>query len=210
MYTFLSVIYVLVCLFLILVVLLQPGRGGIGGAFGGGSSQTVFGSSGAGNFLTRLTSVSAALFMILSATLAYMSSSSDKSLERAIEAQRAKQAAKAKEEAKDKGKDEKAPSSSSPGGSEGASAPIELLPEPSNPHEGVPGLAPPADTQAPEPTPAPVLGGPKPLAPKVGKKAAPGTPVPSARAPAPTPAAEPAAPPAAAPEAPAEPVAPTP
>ncbi|MET0342883.1 MAG: preprotein translocase subunit SecG [Polyangiales bacterium] len=96
MYTFLSVIYVLVCLFLILVVLLQPGRGGVGGAFGGGSSQTVFGSSGAGNFLTRLTSISAALFMLLSATLAFMSSSSDKSLERATEAARAKSAAKAK------------------------------------------------------------------------------------------------------------------
>jgi preprotein translocase subunit SecG len=94
MYTFLSILYVLVCLFLILVVLLQPGRGGVGGAFGGGGSQTVFGGSGAGNFLTRLTSISAALFMILSATLAYMSSSSDKSLERATEAARARAAAK--------------------------------------------------------------------------------------------------------------------
>ena len=94
MYTFLSILYVLVCLFLILVVLLQPGRGGVGGAFGGGGSQTVFGGSGAGNFLTRLTSISAALFMILSATLAYMSSSSDKSLDRATEAARAKAASK--------------------------------------------------------------------------------------------------------------------
>jgi preprotein translocase subunit SecG len=99
MYTFLSIVYVLVCLFLILVVLLQPGRGGVGGAFGGGSSQTVFGGSGAGNFLTRLTSISAALFMILSATLAYMSSSSDKSLEAATEAARAKAALKAKNSA---------------------------------------------------------------------------------------------------------------
>jgi preprotein translocase subunit SecG len=100
MYTFLSIIYVLVCLFLVLVVLLQPGRGGVGGAFGGGSSQTVFGGSGAGNFLTRLTSISAALFMILSASLAYMSSSSDKSLDRAAEAARAKTAAlKAKQDA---------------------------------------------------------------------------------------------------------------
>jgi preprotein translocase subunit SecG len=95
MYTFLSIIYVLVCLFLILVVLLQPGRGGVGGAFGGGTSQTVFGGSGAGNFLTRLTSISAALFMILSATLAYMSSSSDKSLEAATQAAKAKAAQKA-------------------------------------------------------------------------------------------------------------------
>jgi preprotein translocase subunit SecG len=102
MYTFLSIVYVLVCMFLILVVLLQPGRGGVGGAFGGGSSQTVFGGSGAGNFLTRLTSVSAALFMILSATLAYMSSSSDKSLDRAADAARAKAAIRAKAETEKK------------------------------------------------------------------------------------------------------------
>jgi preprotein translocase subunit SecG len=196
MYTFLSILYVLVCLFLILVVLLQPGRGGIGGAFGGGSSQTVFGSSGAGNFLTRLTSVSAALFMILSATLAYLSSSSDKSLERAIEAQRAKQAAKAKDETNDKakGKGDK-PAAADESMSEGSGAPIELAPEP-----GPTGAAPAGDAplnaqpaapaapveapKAPEPKPAPV---------RAAKK-----PAPAASA-APEPASAPAAPPAEAP-----------
>jgi len=84
MITFLYILYVMVCLFLILVVLLQAGKGGMGAAFGG-SSQTVFGSSGAGNFLTRLTVVSAALFMMLSAALTYVSSSGEKSLERASE-----------------------------------------------------------------------------------------------------------------------------
>lgn len=84
MITFLYIVYVMVCLFLILVVLLQAGKGGMGAAFGG-SSQTVFGSSGAGNFLTRLTVISAALFMMLSATLTYVSSSGEKSLERASE-----------------------------------------------------------------------------------------------------------------------------
>jgi len=83
MYTFLSVIYVLVCSFLIMVVLLQQGRGGGMGSLGGGS-QTVFGGSGAGNLLTRLTTVSAALFMILSATLAWLSSSGDTALEDAM------------------------------------------------------------------------------------------------------------------------------
>ena len=58
MVTFLTVVHVFVCLFLILVVLLQAGKGGgMGIAFGGAGSQTVFGSSGAGNFLTRLTSI---------------------------------------------------------------------------------------------------------------------------------------------------------
>ena len=66
MITLLTVLHIVVCLFLILVVLLQAGKGGgMGIAFGGGGgSQTVFGSSGAGNFLTRLTSITAFLFLL--------------------------------------------------------------------------------------------------------------------------------------------------
>ena len=105
---FLTTIYVLVCLFLILVVLLQAGKGGGMGAAFGGASQTVFGGAGAGNFLTRLTVISAILFMMLSATLSYMASSSDKSLDRATEALREieelKKAAKEKREARKKAK----------------------------------------------------------------------------------------------------------
>lgn len=94
MFTFLSIVYVFVCVFLILVVLLQSGKsGGMGSAFGGGGSNTVFGGAGAGNFLTRLTAISAALFMILSATLAYLSSNSEKSLERASETLRKREEA---------------------------------------------------------------------------------------------------------------------
>ena len=64
MYTFLSILYVFVCLFLILVVLLQSGKGGgLGSAFGGSSTQ-IFGGAGAGNLLTRLTAVSAFLYEI--------------------------------------------------------------------------------------------------------------------------------------------------
>ncbi|MDB4988359.1 MAG: Preprotein translocase subunit SecG [Myxococcaceae bacterium] len=137
MYTFLSILYVLVCLFLILVVLLQPGRGGVGGAFGGGGSQTVFGGSGAGNFLTRLTSISAALFMMLSGTLAYMSSSSDKSLERASEAARAKAASKVVVDAGVK-------SAPDLGAGPTESTPTELAPEPA---AGPEGAAAPAEKQ---------------------------------------------------------------
>jgi preprotein translocase subunit SecG len=87
MITFLTIVYVFVCLFLILVVLLQAGKGGgMGAAFGGSGSQSVFGGAGAGNFLTRLTVGSAVAFMLLSATLAFLSSSSEKSLKRASEA----------------------------------------------------------------------------------------------------------------------------
>ena len=81
-FTIVSVIYVLVCAFLILVVLLQQGKGGGMGAAlgGGGGSNTVFGGAGAGNFLTRLTAIAATLFMVLSALLAYMSTSGERSM----------------------------------------------------------------------------------------------------------------------------------
>jgi preprotein translocase subunit SecG len=80
MTTFLSIVHVCVCIFLILVVLLQQGRGGgLGGAFGG-ASQQVFGGRGAGNFMTRTTWVCAMVFILTSVSLAYISSSGDRSL----------------------------------------------------------------------------------------------------------------------------------
>jgi preprotein translocase subunit SecG len=93
MYTFLSILYVFVCLFLILVVLLQSGKGGgLGSAFGGSSTQ-IFGGAGAGNLLTRLTAVSAFLFMTLSVALAFYSTSGEQALDRAIREQAAAQEA---------------------------------------------------------------------------------------------------------------------
>ncbi len=72
MNTALVVLHVVVCIFLIAVVLLQRGRGAeIGAVFGGGASSTVFGSRGAGNFLTKLTTASAVIFMLTSITLSY-------------------------------------------------------------------------------------------------------------------------------------------
>src|SRR5690242_7483860 len=68
-----TVIHILVSLGLILVVLLQTGKGAEMGAVFGGSSSTIFGSSGAGNFLTRLTTGMAIVFMITSLTLGYFS-----------------------------------------------------------------------------------------------------------------------------------------
>jgi preprotein translocase subunit SecG len=81
MVTFLTGLHLIVCIFLIIVVLLQAGKGGgMGIAFGGGGgSQTVFGSSGAGNFLTRLTSATAFIFLITSLGLAHYSSQQDSS-----------------------------------------------------------------------------------------------------------------------------------
>lgn len=80
MVTFLTIVHVIICFFLILVVLLQPGRGGgLGSAFGG-AGQQVFGGRGAGNFMTKLTWASAALFIVTSVSLAFLASSGDRSL----------------------------------------------------------------------------------------------------------------------------------
>ncbi|MDX1650388.1 MAG: preprotein translocase subunit SecG [Myxococcota bacterium] len=77
---FLTVLHVIVCLLLIAVVLLQRGKGAeIGAVFGGGGSSTVFGSRGAGNFLTRLTTGAAIVFMFTSLTLAYFARDSAES-----------------------------------------------------------------------------------------------------------------------------------
>ena len=70
----LTIIHIVSALVLIAVVLLQQGKGAdIGAAFGGGASQTVFGARGAGNVLTKLTTVFVVLFMLTSMGLAYRS-----------------------------------------------------------------------------------------------------------------------------------------
>jgi preprotein translocase subunit SecG len=72
--TIINAIHVIAALSLILTVLLQAGKGAaMGSGLGAGSSQTMFGSSGAGNFLTKLTTGIAILFMITSLTLAVFS-----------------------------------------------------------------------------------------------------------------------------------------
>src|SRR5918992_2234750 len=65
-----TILHVIVSLGLILVVLLQTGKADMGAVFGG-SSSTIFGSSGAGNFLTKLTTGMAIVFMMTSLTLGY-------------------------------------------------------------------------------------------------------------------------------------------
>lgn len=73
MITLLTVLHILVCIFLILVVLLQQGKGADwAGAFGGGGTQTAFGARGAGTILSKATTVAAVLFMVLSLALAIL------------------------------------------------------------------------------------------------------------------------------------------
>src|SRR3972149_7242919 len=74
MITVLTVLHVIVDIFLILIVLLQRGKGASMGAAFGGSSQTLFGSRGPQSFLGKLTTVVALVFMITSLSLAILSS----------------------------------------------------------------------------------------------------------------------------------------
>jgi preprotein translocase subunit SecG len=73
MVTIVVAIHVVICLALVIVILLQQGKGAEIGAVFGGSSQTVFGASGAGNVLTKATWAMAAMFFATSIFLAYAS-----------------------------------------------------------------------------------------------------------------------------------------
>jgi len=69
----LTVVHVIVCVFLVVVVLLQSGKAAdLAGAFGGMGSQTVFGPRGSATVLSKATTIAAALFMITSLTLSIM------------------------------------------------------------------------------------------------------------------------------------------
>ena len=73
----LTFIYIVTSISLILLILLQQGKGSdIGSAFGGGSSNAMFGSSGYSNHLTKVTAVISANFLILSLSITYLSRNS--------------------------------------------------------------------------------------------------------------------------------------
>ena len=73
METFVYALHFIVCFVLIGVVLLQRGKGAdLGASLGGGGANTIFGSRGAGNFLTKITTGSAIVFMGTSLTLSYL------------------------------------------------------------------------------------------------------------------------------------------
>jgi len=77
----LVILYVLVCLFLVMVVLLQQGKGAdLAGAFGGGGSQTSFGPRGGTNIMHRMTTGAFILFVLLCLTLTILSGKQGKSV----------------------------------------------------------------------------------------------------------------------------------
>ncbi|WP_413692539.1 preprotein translocase subunit SecG [Psychromonas sp. KJ10-2] len=75
MYEILLVVYLIVSIILVGFVLIQQGKGaGMGASFGSGGSNTVFGASGSGNFMTRTTGILALVFFVLSLVLGNLSS----------------------------------------------------------------------------------------------------------------------------------------
>ena len=77
MYILLLIVHVIVCLFLIIVVLLQSGKAAdLAGAFGGMGSQTAFGPRGSATLLSKATTISAVLFMITSLSLSILATRS--------------------------------------------------------------------------------------------------------------------------------------
>jgi preprotein translocase subunit SecG len=73
----LTTIHVIVCLFLVVVVLLQSGKAAdLAGAFGGMGSQTVFGPRGSATVLSKATTIAAALFMVTSLSLSILATRS--------------------------------------------------------------------------------------------------------------------------------------
>jgi preprotein translocase subunit SecG len=80
LYAILIVLHVIVSTILVMVVLLQSGkRADLAGAFGGGGSQTAFGARGAATILSKITTISAVMFMVTSLSLSILSSSGRKS-----------------------------------------------------------------------------------------------------------------------------------
>ena len=79
MYTLIMTVHIVVSLVLILVILLQSGRGGMAEAMGGASAQSLFGG-GVSNVLTRATGVCAVVFVMTCLSLAYLSTARGRSI----------------------------------------------------------------------------------------------------------------------------------
>ena len=137
-YVALVVLYIFVCFFLILVVLLQQGKGAdIAGAFGGGGSQTAFGARGATTLLHKLTTGAFVGFIVLALALTLLEARPKSSVVRTLPAKAAT---------------EKAPVP--PAGQPAAPAPVQPAPATGQPATSAPAPA------APAPAPANPPGGP--------------------------------------------------
>lgn len=144
MFIFITALHIFVSIVLVLVIILQPGKGGdMGGAFGGGAATAIFGPQGPTNLLQRATTACAVLFMFTSMSLAWFSNRetmANADVRGALKEQQEKRKAKEAEEA---------PALEAIDAPEGAGEPIELNLE-----------TPPAGEPAPGGTPAPAGAAP--------------------------------------------------
>ncbi len=86
MFQIILAIHLVMAFILIVLVLLQQGKGADAGAnFGGGSSQSVFGSSGSNNFLLKVTAIVAFVFFVTSLSLAYLGAQQAKGYQSVVE-----------------------------------------------------------------------------------------------------------------------------
>lgn len=147
---FLIILHVLVCVFLIIFVLLQPGaRGGVGAAFGGAGGQTVFGGRGANTFLAKLTAAAAVVFMLTSVSLSYFVSHSGSVMSSRAQAGATDQPADGDKPADAVPADGAKPADAAP--ADGAK-PADAAPAPA---AVAPSEAPPAEKPTPPPAPVP-------------------------------------------------------
>jgi preprotein translocase subunit SecG len=80
-----ATLHVIVCIILVLVVLLQSGKGAdLAGAFGGGATQTAFGSRGPASFLSKMTTIAAIVFMLTSVGLSMIPNTGSKAGNKSI------------------------------------------------------------------------------------------------------------------------------
>jgi preprotein translocase subunit SecG len=170
MLTFVTIVHVLLCVFMIFVILLQPGKdAGMGATLGGGAATTAFGGRGAVTFLSKVTAICATLFFVTSLGLSFVGLKSSVAAGSSVAAPVATTPVAAAADAGTMGNPEPAP--------------VEVAP------------AAPAPTMGTETTPVPPAAAPAP-APKAAtpKAAAPKavapTPAPEAPSAAPTPAPE--------------------
>ena len=150
-----SAVHVSACIALVVSILLQSGKGGgLAGAFGAGSSQTLFGGRGAATFLTRASTALAVVFFVTSLTLGLTSTRQNATAGRSLMQEEARRRAEQRGTAQQGGT---VPGSTAPG----STAPGAMTPGSTAPGTAAPGTAMPAPGSAPAQlpsTPAPQGG----------------------------------------------------
>lgn len=127
MSTFVSAIHVISCVALVVSILLQSGKGGgLAGAFGAGSTQTLFGGRGAATFLTRSSTVLAVVFFLTSLTLGLSASRTAATAGRSLIQEEARR--RAEQQANPTAPTQGAPTQGSPSQAPGSTAPMQGAP----------------------------------------------------------------------------------